>query len=489
MWINPKTFYKRIALKMRKQILYIFTWLMVCNIGQPIFAQSQRIIDHSIQIKVFSADYSYANPSLNAGNQLFIPNGIEFGYTNTINERFSFAIPLKYHRANISESAGSHSVYSADVLAKYNLSKSLNKWRPYTLFGGGIIVEEEIGSYIQIPMGAGVHYMIGEHSLLSLEGQYRHGLEALRNNIQIGLGISFSIGKVSEGVQGVTNHTEDEKLPAPVLVSKEVEDEIVDSSDTDQDGIADADDDCPNLAGLEIHGGCPDTDKDGIKDSEDACPDKFGPISNDGCPIIDTDGDGIKDEFDDCPTEAGSLLLKGCPDTDGDGIPDSEDACPSIAGTNRGCPEEDTDGDGIPDSKDKCPTMVGDEAHLGCPEMDKEEKTMLRLAAENIHFQFGKAHLMTASYSTLDQIAGLLKKYPEFELEIIGHTDDVGRKVSNMELSYDRAISCRDYLISRSIEEERIKVIAEGELKPIQSNITEEGRTENRRVEFRIIGQ
>lgn len=435
---------------------------MVCNIGQSIFAQSQRIIDHSVQIKVFSADYSYANPSLNAGNQLFIPNGIEFGYTNTINERFSFAIPLKYHRANISESAGSHSVYSADVLAKYNLSKGLNKWRPYTLFGGGIIVEEEIGSYIQIPMGVGVHYMIGEHSLLSLEAQYRHGLEALRNNIQIGLGISFSIGKVSEGVQGVTTYTEDEELPAPVLVSKEVEDEIIDSSDTDQDGIADVDDDCPNLAGLEIHGGCPDTDKDGIKDSEDACPDKYGPISNDGCPIIDTDGDGIKDEFDDCPTEAGSLFLKGCPDTDGDGIPDS---------------------------KDKCPTMFGDEAHLGCPEMDKEEKTMLRLAAENIHFQFGKAHLMTASYSTLDQIAGLLKKYPEFELEIIGHTDDVGRKVSNMELSYDRAISCRDYLIARSIEEERIKVIAEGELKPIQSNITEEGRTENRRVEFRIIGQ
>jgi len=58
-----------------------------------------------------------------------------------------------------------------------------------------------------------------------------------------------------------------------------------------------------------------------------------------------------------------------------------------------------------------------------------------------------------------------------------------------MELSYDRAVSCRDYLISRSIEERRIKVIAEGELKPIQSNITEEGRTENRRVEFRIIGQ
>lgn len=447
---------------MRKQLLCFITWLIVCNLGQSIFAQSQRIVDHSIQIKVFSADYSYANPKLNAGNQLFLPNGIEFGYTKTINEQFSFSIPLKYHQANISESAGSHSVYSVDVLAKYNLNRSLSKWRPYILFGGGIIFEEEIGSYIQIPMGAGVHYMIGEHSLLSLETQYRHGLEALRNNIQIGLGISFSIGKVSEGVQGVSNHTDMEKIPTPVLISKEVNSEIVNSSDTDHDGIPDTEDDCPNLAGLGIHGGCPDTDNDGIKDSADHCPDKYGPISNQGCPIIDTDGDGIKD---------------------------SEDACPTIAGTNRGCPEEDTDGDGIPDSKDKCPNMFGDEAHLGCPEMDKEEKTMLRLAAENIHFQFGKAHLMTASYSTLDQIAGLLRKYPEFELEIIGHTDDVGRKVSNMELSYDRAVSCRDYLISRSIEERRIKVIAEGELKPIQSNFTEEGRTENRRVEFRIIGQ
>ena len=114
---------------------------------------------------------------------------------------------------------------------------------------------------------------------------------------------------------------------------------------------------------------------------------------------------------------------------------------------------------------------------------------MLVMAAESIQFQFGKAHLKAVSYKILDQIADLLKKYPEFELQIIGHTDDVGRKASNLELSTDRATSCKDYLISRGITDKRIVVKAEGELKPVQSNATEEGREQNRRVEFKVIGQ
>ncbi|MDG1297485.1 MAG: OmpA family protein, partial [Saprospiraceae bacterium] len=100
-----------------------------------------------------------------------------------------------------------------------------------------------------------------------------------------------------------------------------------------------------------------------------------------------------------------------------------------------------------------------------------------------------KAHLKAISYETLDKIVDLLKKYPEFELEIVGHTDDVGRKQSNLELSLDRATSCKDYLISRKIDAMRIKVLAEGELKPLDSNRTETGRELNRRVEFIVIGQ
>ena len=60
---------------------------------------------------------------------------------------------------------------------------------------------------------------------------------------------------------------------------------------------------------------------------------KFG-----GCP--DTDGDGIEDAKDACPEVAGLRKFRGCPDTDGDGLADSKDKCPTVAGPadNEGCP-------------------------------------------------------------------------------------------------------------------------------------------------------
>ena len=82
-----------------------------------------------------------------------------------------------------------------------------------------------------------------------------------------------------------------------------------------------------------------DSDNDGIQDSIDNCPNKFGSISGGGCP--DKDGDGIIDSKDRCPANSGSEKFSGCPDSDGDGIPDYNDNCSYEPGTikNKGCPE------------------------------------------------------------------------------------------------------------------------------------------------------
>jgi outer membrane protein OmpA-like peptidoglycan-associated protein len=89
--------------------------------------------------------------------------------------------------------------------------------------------------------------------------------------------------------------------------------------------------------------------------------------------VIDTDGDGIADANDKCPNQAGTAKYQGCPvpDTDGDGINDENDKCPTVAGTAKyeGCPIPDTDGDGINDENDRCPKVAGIEGNLGCPEM------------------------------------------------------------------------------------------------------------------------
>ncbi|KAF2518669.1 hypothetical protein E0W68_07900 [Flavobacterium salilacus subsp. salilacus] len=112
-----------------------------------------------------------------------------------------------------------------------------------------------------------------------------------------------------------------------------------------------------------------DTDQDGIADIYDECPNDAGTPSLGGCP--DTDNDGIADKDDKCPFAAGIFELSGCPDRDGDGVPDDEDDCPDVAGPkeNKGCPWADSDGDGVLDKDDRCPDVPGTSANSGCPEV------------------------------------------------------------------------------------------------------------------------
>ncbi len=87
-----------------------------------------------------------------------------------------------------------------------------------------------------------------------------------------------------------------------------------------------------------------DTDDDGLPDSVDKCPNQVGERANDGCPWPDTDGDGIPDQDDKCPQEKGIKQFNGCPapDSDKDGIADHLDKCPGEKGTkeNDGCPND-----------------------------------------------------------------------------------------------------------------------------------------------------
>lgn len=74
-------------------------------------------------------------------------------------------------------------------------------------------------------------------------------------------------------------------------------------------------------------------------------------------------------------------------------------------------------------------------------------------------------------------------------IEIVGHTDDVGDDDYNMKLSEQRAQSVRDYLVSNGVDSSKIVTTAKGESSPIASNNTPEGRTENRRVQIRLLGR
>ena len=109
------------------------------------------------------------------------------------------------------------------------------------------------------------------------------------------------------------------------------------------------------------------------------------------------------------------------------------------------------------------------------------------IVLKNIFFDFDKATLRPESYNELDRLVQLLTENPNIKVEISAHTDSKGSDEYNLKLSQKRAESVVNYLIGKGIPASRLIAKGYGETQPIDTNDTEEGRQNNRRVEFKII--
>ncbi len=105
---------------------------------------------------------------------------------------------------------------------------------------------------------------------------------------------------------------------------------------------------------------------------------------------------------------------------------------------------------------------------------------------DQVLFDVDSATLRPAALGTLNDIADVLGRYPGAVLTVVGYTDSTGSETHNQQLSERRAQSVRNYLISRGIAGSRMTAVGLGESDPIASNLTPEGRQQNRRVEFRV---
>ena len=103
---------------------------------------------------------------------------------------------------------------------------------------------------------------------------------------------------------------------------------------------------------------------------------------------------------------------------------------------------------------------------------------------ENVVFNSASDVLKESAYPTLDKVANALNLYPATEVEIAGHTDSDSSTAYNLELSEKRAAAVARYLSSKGVEAIRMRSIGYGESHPITTNDTEDGRAQNRRVEF-----
>lgn len=313
---------------------------------------------------------------------------------------------------------------------------------PFLTIGvGGGYYSGEWGGYI--PAGVGIQLNIQSTSYVFLQAQYRFSLtkDVLKDNLFYSLGIAQRLGSNEPKVVPPP--------PVPVVL------------DRDNDGVPDADDKCPDTPGLASLQGCPDKDGDGIADGDDKCPDVAGIAKYQGCPIPDTDGDGVNDEEDKCPTVAGVARYQGCPIPDGDG-------------------------DGVNDEEDKCPTRSGPASNQGCPEIAKEIIEKVNIAAKNIFFSTASFKLLPKSFKSLNEVVSIMKADPTLMIDIDGHTDSQGSDEYNHTLSHNRAKSVSDYLISKGIEESRLKSTGYGEEKPVADNATAAGRAKNRRTEMTV---
>ena len=285
--------------------------------------------------------------------------------------------------------------------------------------------------------------------------------------------------------------------------------------DRDGDGYLDAEDGCPDdpedFDGFEDLDGCPeaDNDQDGVGDLDDSCPGVDEDAGNafydvaedidsfedgDGCPERDNDADTILDVADACPgTDADKENSFAFVAEDVDNFEDDD-----------GCPELDNDSDSIVDTVDDCPGSDADVADNfiqaaesfngyldedGCPDIFVVTCQQIEID-ERVYFETDKDIIRERSFDLLNGVAMVLNANPDITLvRVEGHTDSSASDEYNLDLSQRRAASVVRYLVDAGVASERIVSEGYGESRPVDTNDTDEGMANNRRVEFIILEQ
>lgn len=113
------------------------------------------------------------------------------------------------------------------------------------------------------------------------------------------------------------------------------------------------------------------------------------------------------------------------------------------------------------------------------------ENIMLNMPG-NITFQTNSSDINANFYNVLNSVVLVLKEYNKTLIDVMGHTDSTGSDAINQPLSERRAASVGQYLISQGIDARRVATQGFGKSRPVASNDTPEGRTQNRRVELQL---
>jgi hypothetical protein len=357
--------------------------------------------------------------------------------------------------------------------------------------------EGDVDSWV-VTAGGGVRYRLTAHMQLRAEVEDQYSIAEVYSNVLVNVGLSWVFGGGRP-------------------------------PDSDQDGILDLDDRCPDTpkgALVDKHDGCPwDIDRDGVMEGLDQCAStqQGWPVDEKGCPLesdsdavpdgldkcadtpkgaivdatgcpSDSDKDNIFDGIDRCPgTPAGATVdgadspTAGCPhDTDTDNVPDGIDQCAltpvGAIVDEKGCPK-DADGDKVLDGLDQCPdTPRGQKIDKeGCPRvrLDKTEPQVLQ------NVKFHGMELYPGSEGWLALLVDAATYWEDVVFEVGIYTDNEGGAAANRTAAQRRSEVLKGWLVQQGIPASRFVMKAYGPVNFIADNSTEEGRDKNRRVEVK----
>ncbi|MBC7793962.1 MAG: OmpA family protein [Clostridia bacterium] len=204
---------------------------------------------------------------------------------------------------------------------------------------------------------------------------------------------------------------------------------------------------------------------------------------------VDTDNDGIDDAHDGCPTVAGSADNKGCQPPTPAPVPAPVPA-PLVVN-----PPDDRDNDGVADARDACVEVPGPADNDGCPvatfipaaELAAKVIGNEIVILQQIQFETGSDVIKGESVPTMEAILAAVQSVnADSRFLIEGFTDNRGAAKKNKALSEKRATSVVKWLGEHGVDEGRFTATGLGAARPLQTNDTEDGRRANRRVEIHI---
>jgi outer membrane protein OmpA-like peptidoglycan-associated protein len=121
--------------------------------------------------------------------------------------------------------------------------------------------------------------------------------------------------------------------------------------------------------------------------------------------------------------------------------------------------------------------FLGDPSATGLPK---------NFVFDHLNFQTASTQLTPESVPTVNDLAQVLKAYPNSQVQLVGHTDSTGTAEANQTLSLDRANAVKSVLVAQGVGADRIATTGSGQDQPVASNDTEQGRARNRRLELNV---